>query len=125
MSCWTHIVGVLYIETYTNNIFIENEVKERLKYAPQITGSEQNVDIFVNPLSGYNTSITSKFKFFTHTKNFQTVVAVTIVGDLRDRKIKQTKEEYHNFKKYIESLGYDIYYDSCSIFDEYNKVEVC
>lgn len=143
MSKWTHIVAVLYVETFTEDKNIGDRVKKLMAAAPAITGSEADVDIFVNPLSGYNTSISRNCDECEHlisgdawnespwcevpegydcpTSEYQTVVAITIVGDLRDREINQTQQEYLDFKKYIEqTIGYDIFYDACSIYDDSN-----
>lgn len=143
MSKWTHIVATLYVETFTEDKNIGDRVKRLIAAAPVITGSEANADIFVNPLSGYNTSISCSCNECEHfisgdawnespwceapkghtcpIEEYQTVVAITIVGDLRDREINQTRQEYLDFKKYIEqTIGYDIFYDTCSIYDTNN-----
>lgn len=139
MSRWTHIVAVLYVETFTEDKNIGNRVKRLIAAAPAITGSEADADIFVNPLSGYNTTISRNCNeceylisnespwceapesYDCPTSEYQTVVAITIVGDLRDREITQTQQEYLDFKKYIEqTIGYDIFYDTCSIYDTDN-----
>lgn len=143
MSRWTHIVAVLYVETFTEDKNIDERVKKLIAAAPAITGSEANADIFVNPLNGYNTSISHNCNECEHlvsgdawnespwceapenydcpTTEYQTVVAITIVGDLRDREIDQTQQEYLDFKKYIEqTVKYDIFYDSCSIYNTDN-----
>lgn len=143
MSKWTHIVATLYVETFTEDKNIGERVKKLIAAAPAITGSEANADIFVNPLSGYNTSISRNCNeceylisgdalnespwceapesYNCPTTEYQTVVAITIVGDLRDREINQTQQEYLDFKKYIEqTIGYDIFYDACSIYDKNN-----
>ncbi len=76
---------------------IKKYVENILKNAPLITGSEQNADVFINPLNGYNTSIYNSQSI----KNFQTCVGITIVADLRDREIEETREEIENFLDFI------------------------
>ena len=56
MSRWTHVIGSLYVDTYKHEKDIKGYVENLLEKAPKITGSERDCDIFVNPLSGYNTS---------------------------------------------------------------------
>ena len=114
MSRWTHIVGCLYIETFKERKNIKKYVEDKLKLAPKITGSELDADIFVNPLSGYNLSSWTK-----NNKNvqYQTCVAITIVGDLRDRDIGRTTTEIKVFLDFIKR-NFDIFYHSISIYDE-------
>lgn len=94
---WTHVTGCIYVDTMHNNKNIKKYVERILKDAPLITGSEQNADIFINPLSGYNTSVYNG----GHIEYFQTCAGITIVADLRDRKIEETREEIANFLDFI------------------------
>lgn len=98
MSMWTHVTGCIYVDTMHNSKDIKKYVEKILKDAPLITGSEQNADIFINPLSGYNTSVYNGGNI----EYFQTCVGITIVADLRDREIKETKEEVSNFLDFIK-----------------------
>lgn len=113
MSRWCHVVGCLYIETFKETKGIKKYVENKIKDAPLITGSEADADIFVNPLSGHNVSVWDRVK---ETK-YQTCVAITIVGNLRDTENATVEMEIKNFIKYIEDLGFDIYYKSISIYD--------
>lgn len=117
MSLWTHVVGCVYIETFTERKNIKHYVEKKLKDAPKITGSEEDVDVFVNPLSGYNVSSwkTDKKGDWLH---YQTCVGVTLIGDLRDRQLEQTREEVINFLQYLQKVGFTIEYHSISIYDE-------
>ena len=94
---WTHVTGCIYVDTMHNSKNIKKYVEKILKDAPLVTGSERNADIFINPLTGYNTSVYNSKSI----KNFQTCVGVTIVADLRDRKIEETREEIANFLDFI------------------------
>ena len=151
MSQWTHVVGVLYVETYTERKDIKEYVEQLLKNAPKITGSEKDCDIFVNPLSGYNTFISADCEHCQYSNSkeynedgwftcdadndfecpegkYQTGVAITIVGDLRDKDGGQTSREVNQFIRYIQHLGngFDIEYYSVIFEDEWNgKYMLC
>lgn len=124
MSYWTNIASTIVLETYIEDVNIKERIEEVLKNAPKITGSERNADIFVNVLSGHNTSIEPDCNIcdYRHTiingengdfscgadqdykcpnSKYQTVVAISIVGALRDRFKKQTIKEYKKFIKYL------------------------
>lgn len=118
MSNWTHIIGSLYINTYTNRKNIKKYVENILKDAPKITGSEDDTNIFVNPLSGYNVSSYKEDKNgdFIH---YQTCVCITLAGDLRDRDMNRTEEEFNKFIEFIKSK-FEIYYSSISIYEDYS-----
>ena len=111
MSRWCHIVGCLYIETFKETKGIKKYVENKIKDAPAIAGSEADADIFVNPL--HNVSVWDREK----EAKYQTCVAVTIVGNLRDTENTTVEREVKNFIEYIEDLGFDIYYKAISIYD--------
>ena len=108
MSRWVHVTGCLYVETYKEESDIKKCVEEMLTDAPKITGSERDADIFINPLSGHNTWTNCDCEHCEYGKTvvhleeggfkcdaedgydcpdgeYQTCVAITIIGDLRDR----------------------------------------
>lgn len=139
MSMWTHVVGSFYIETYTEIEDLKSHIEEQLKLAPKITGSESNADIFVNPLSGYNTFVSPDCSKCVYKKpvtlstttlyiqcdiekrhhcpegKYQTCAAITIVGDLRDKDVKTTMSEIESFIDYLNSLNYYIYCASVTV----------
>lgn len=140
MSMWTHIAATLDVETYIEDKNIKNTVVEMLSKAPEITGSEGNADVFVNVLSGYNTSTNAdcnacKYKesvviledgfqceaeddFVCPDGEYQTRVVITILGDQRDRREEQTKREYLSFVQFLEKeCGFFIRNASVSIID--------
>lgn len=145
MSRWTHIIGSFYIDTMETTDNLKSYIEEQLKFAPKITGSESNVDIFVNLLSGYNTFTSPdcdrcKYKgtlkqsktngylecdadngYHCPEGNYQTCAVVTIVGDLRDRDADTTIEETGSFIDYLNSSN-DIYYASVTIEDEVDGI---
>lgn len=144
MSMWTHVVGSFYIETHTEIEDLKSHIEEQLKLAPKITGSEKDVDIFVNPLSGYNTFVSTdcercKYKetlkslddgfsecdadngYHCPEGNYQTCAVITIVGDLRDRDADTTISEVGSFIDYLNSSN-DIYYASVTIVDDIDGV---
>ncbi len=124
MSQWTHIVATLDVETYIEDVNIKDRVSEMLERAPRITGSEQNADVFINVLNGYNVHADDcrdcKYKntIIVHENNsfsceaeegyecpeyeYQTRVVITVVGDLRDRDKKTTGKEYKKFVDFIK-----------------------
>lgn len=144
MSRWTHIVGSFYIETNVETDDLKSYIEDQLKFAPKITGSEKNIDIFINPLSGYNVFVSPdcercKYKetvdsfkngfsecsasnrYNCPEGNYQTCAVVTIVGDLRDRDADTTISETGNFIDYLNSPN-DIFYASVTIVDEVDGI---
>lgn len=117
MSCWTHIIGSLYVETYTERKNIKKYVEKILQDAPKVTGSEEDMYVFVNPLPGYNVSSWKMNKKGDDFETYQTVVCITLAGDLRDRQITQTDEEFKKFMEFIQQK-FEIYYSSVSIYDD-------
>ena len=59
MSCWTHIVAAIDVETWIESHTIRDDVYDLLADAPRITGTEGNAEIFVNVLSGHNLYVSS------------------------------------------------------------------
>ena len=108
------------------------KVKEFLKNAPEITGSEGPADIFVNIQGGHNFSTTHdcercEYKDSLHDvvdndgkeyqecdapenhncfTEYQTCIVISIQGDLRDRMKDQTQKEFDNFMKYLTTKFY-------------------
>lgn len=121
MSRWTHIVAAIDVDTFMENHNIKHDVIELLKYAPKITGSEVDAEVFVNVLGGHNIS---SWHDGIH-EEFQTRVVITVVGDLRDRARKITEKEWNEFKEFIETKvdkeGWWIRNCSCNIMDEYEN----
>lgn len=133
MSCWTHITACLSVETgmVAKRPELRKRIKEFLKDAPKITGSEGPADIFVNIQSGYNFSMSHdcehcKYKdslrdIIVNEKEYQecdapeghdcsaryqTCVVISIQGDLRDRTKDQTQKEFNDFMKYLTMQFY-------------------
>lgn len=118
MSDWTHIHAIIKIEQIycfdSDDKKFKNfreKINELLSQAPLITGSEVNADI-----------IPIKFSKIVYCGNDDTdeyvnCVYVAIIGNLRDRTVKQTKNEYKKFIKHfsepdefsVEELVYQIY----------------
>lgn len=144
MSMWTHIAAVMYVDTYIEATNIGDIVREMLKDAPKITGSEGDADVFVNVMSGTNVSISCDCAAcdYGHSveynddgtftcagpdgykcpwSHYQTRVVITVVGDLRDRERCQTKAEWYAFKKFVEkrindNRGFTMENCACKIF---------
>ena len=140
MSNWTHITACIYLETCIQSKDIEQVVREILRKAPKITGSEGDADVFVNVLSGYNlfTCVGCGLCPFEQSRRetkeglficsapeeyqceagepirYQQSVAITIIGDLRDRVKSQTKIEYDDFIKWLKQR-FSIRLKTCNI----------
>ena len=99
MSLWTHITGAIYVNMYSqSNEQTLNHARHMLANAPKVTGSEGDMQTYVNILSGYN-----HVDFDNDTKRkWQTGVIISLVGDLRDRTIEQTNQELKAFLDYIK-----------------------
>lgn len=125
---WTHITACLSVDTCWEKTKpeIRKALKEILKSAPKITGSERDAEIFVNFPSGYNCSTSCDCEHcefgpsVVHLEEggfscdgpegydcpegkFQTCIVISIQGDLRDRTKEQTQREFDEFIKYIEA----------------------
>ena len=139
MSYWTHIIGVLHVDTYIEHDNIAEYVEDILKNAPKITGSEGDADIFVNQQSGYcifTSCDCNRCEYkdtiqFVDTGGFvceapddykcpsgkyQTRVVITVCGDLRDRMQSETKKEWNAFHQYLaKECGFGIRIATCRI----------
>lgn len=133
MSCWTHVVGVMHVDTHREVPDIEEFVREKLKHAPMITGSEGPAAVFVNAEPGHNIwtsadcgrceySNTSCYEcdppggFQCPSGHYQSRVVITIQGDLRDRMRAQTRKEWNAFHRYVaKELGFNIRVATCKI----------
>ena len=129
MSSWTHITACLSVETgmVEKRPELRKKIKQFLKDAPKITGSEGPADVFINIQSGYNFSTSHdcehcKYKDSLHDiiengkeyqecdapenhdcfAEYQTCVVISIQGDLRDREFSRTKEEFEKFLEYVK-----------------------
>lgn len=135
MSCWTHIVAVMHVETYAERVNIEQYVRDLLKEAPEITGSEGPASVFVNAVDGHNIwtsracdicpwkdsddgdgNCAAPDDFDCPSGAFQSRVVITVCGDLRDRMKAETHKEWKAFQKYIfKTLGFGYRNVACSI----------
>lgn len=99
MSLWTHVTGAIYVNMYTqSNEQTLNHARHMLDNAPKVTGSEGDMQTYVNLLSGY-----SYVEFDNGVKRkWQTGVIISLVGDLRDRTIEKTNQELKVFLDYIK-----------------------
>lgn len=130
VSRWTHITACFSVDTFIQDPpkKLIKQVKDYLKNAPKITGSESDADIFVNIQSGHNSwtnfdcehckyqptqkLITENGKEYLEcdapvdhdcSAEYQSRIVISIQGDLRDREREQTKEEFKQFRKYLKS----------------------
>lgn len=138
MSFWTHIVGVMHVETYAEVDDIKAYVEEVLKGAPRITGSEMDASVFVNIEPWHNVSTNcdcgrcqykETLKFYDDGfecdapdgyrcpyGEYKTRAVITVHGDLRDRMKQRTKKEWNEFHRYIaKKLKWTIRLATCRI----------
>lgn len=112
--------------------------------APKISGSEGDVDIFVNVKRGYDFYISAdcnkcQYKdtivgdkddsfscespegFECPTSSYQSKVAVTIAGDLRDRDLEETSKEIDDFIEFIKKeVAFEIRILSITAHEDWN-----
>ena len=136
-----YITASIEMDTFMLERDLETIVKHEIKKGPQITGDKKNADIFVNKLSGANftgvvdcegcpyefslkkegdeTNSTAPEGYTCPEQSYQTVVMVTINGELEGRTREQTLKEYRNFINYLRrkknGCGFTILHKSCHI----------
>jgi len=131
MSLWTHIVGVMHVDTYEHVDDIKLYVEEALKGAPSITGSEKDAAVFVNPEPGCNIWVSCDCGRCDHNDDFecnapegyrcksgeyQSRAVITVQGDLRDRSRRQTEREWDAFHRYVtKTLGWNVRIATCRV----------
>lgn len=99
MSLWTHVVGAVYVNMYTQaTAQTLNYARHMIMTAPKVTGSEGDMQAYIHLLSGYNNHI---FDGDTEVK-WQTGLVISVVGDLRDKTIEKTNQELKAFLDYIK-----------------------
>jgi hypothetical protein len=115
MSVWTYVTGAIAIDTYSEEAI--EKVEDFLSTAPKITGSERNVDIFINQPTGYNVSESRLSKDDRLVwDRYETRVIITLHGTLRDREIIETQKEVELFIQALEER-FDIDYKSILVTD--------
>lgn len=117
MSKWTHITGAIHIDTFRelDKPQLKEHIEGELVKAPQITGSEENAETFVNVLGGYNTW--SYDVELDMDMEYQTDVVITLNGDLRDRETIETLAEAKAFLEFLRKNFYIVNY-SITIEDD-------
>lgn len=105
MSNWSHIYAIIKIEQlycfdFDNKQFknFREKIKWLLSEAPSIIGADENADV-----------IPIKFSKTVYCGNDDTnenvnCVYIAIIGNLRDRTVKQTTNEYKKFVKYFDEF---------------------
>ena len=131
MSNWTHITACLSVETgiIETRKKLAKIVRDYLKKAPKITGSEKDADFYVNVQNGHNVWIGQDCEHCKYREtlrpviidgkeicdapedhdcsaDYQTCVVISIQGDLRDRTKEETQKEFNEFIKYITTKCY-------------------
>ena len=118
MSWWTHILGVINVNpagrTQHEMTYIVNTVLDHL---PVVSGSERDMEVFVN-FNPHHNSSSSRDEFGMRTNNLEDRYGnrsmstgwlytsddyyLTIYGNFRDRRFKQT---FHEFQKWLCRLA--------------------
>lgn len=111
MSYWTHISGVLKIQTAYEYKFYDDE--DKLKIVEKLKGILDN-----NPVTGSEDDMwyyisyppCSEATEFSNGKRIElgVYVYVTVIGNLRDRLIEETKEEFLSLVKALEKENFYI-----------------
>ena len=109
MSMWTHIRGVVEVSVPgRTQAEIDYILQTVLDHLPRVTGSEGDMEIHIVRHDGHNSSCSCD-EFQMNTNNLtdihggksnrgwletQNIYSLTLVGDLRDRKLKETHREF-------------------------------
>lgn len=106
MSMWTHIHGTIKVfpigRTQAEKTYILQTILDHL---PRVTGSEEDMQVYVNKLNGTTTSDSSD-EFGINTNllerdngwmRTQDYYMLTVQGDLRDREFTETYKEFLNW----------------------------
>lgn len=113
MSWWTHIMGVINVAPVGRTQHeMDYIVKTVLDHLPQVTGSERDMEVFVN-VNPHHNSTCSHDEFGMMTNNLRDRFGdrsrkrgwlemsddyyLTIYGDFRDRLFNQTFREFQNW----------------------------
>lgn len=122
MSMWTYVTGCISVDTMEETNDIKTYVEKIIEKAPKITGSEHDIDIFVNPLSGHNVSVMEGDNL--ECKEYQTCVVITLIGSLRDREIEYTKKEIEDFLNFINDNYFYIDDISLHLSNGYRDIDI-
>lgn len=117
MSRWTHILGAIKIEgCYLTKKDNTKHIEQVIKNAPKVTGSENDMSVIFQNTGISNMSICAK-----SIKRYYTQYIITIYGNLRDRILKQTQNEFFEFMDYLSKnvLVFDF---NITIHDDYNEI---
>lgn len=97
MSIWTSIEAKIEVGCI-NEIEVEDVkciVQDINTYAPKITGSEGNADIFLDVEEEHRLDSTTTIYYIT----------ICITGSLRDRDKPRVLEEFEGFIKWLKNYG--------------------
>ena len=113
MSYWTHVNGSIIVDvpgrTQEESEYV---LKTVLKHLPVVTGSESDMDVFIQRQSGTNMSsshdeygmttnnLVDRYGDRSRTRGWlevQTKYILTVQGDLRDREFDDTFKEFMNW----------------------------
>lgn len=122
ISSWTYIKGVVEVSprgrTQAEKEYI---LKTVLSHLPKVTGSEDNMNVYINQEIGYNSS--SNCDEFMNISNLgndkyykcfetQDNYLITIQGNFRDRVFEETVKEFNNW---INRLAKRVMIEDCLV----------
>lgn len=114
MSNWTTVSGVIEVDTYAGTTHKARYITECvINHLPRISGSEGDVDIFINQPSNYNlssscdelcaeTNLMEKDYYGFRQHKVQTKTIITVQGHLRDT---YSNEIYRQVVKWLTRLS--------------------
>lgn len=116
MSCWTYVKGVIEVDGMgRTQPEVEYILKTVLDHLPKVTGSERNMDIYLNQEASHNQSC-SHNEFGEWGRNrlyeLQTCYLITVDGSLRDRLFEQT---FREFMHWLTVLAKRASIDNCVV----------
>lgn len=128
MSSWTYIKGVIEVSPMGRTQAEEEYIlKTVLSHLPKVTGSEEDMNIYINQEIGYDGSSdcdefynnsnlgTDKYGYF----EIQAQYLITVQGNFRDREFQDTVKEFNNW---INRLAKRVSIDDCLVkINGYNQ----
>lgn len=135
MSCWTYINGTINVSVPgRTQAEIDYILQTILDHLPRVTGSERDMDVYINRHRGHNSSCSCD-EYEMNTNNLvdrygnktqkqgwlrtQNIYTLTVNASLRDRMMKQTVKE---FMKWLCRLSKRLSVDSVLIrIDGYDQ----
>lgn len=126
MSQWAYVSGVIVWNLGLGYVDkIPSYARQLLKNAPKVTGSEGDMTIRISQPKGYNFSSGVVGKDGTYEiKHGQSIVLLTLHGDLRDKSGEATMDEITQLIEYIDKQRGFVESYCIRISDTYNYEKI-